>query len=220
MISIRSCTFETNSSSCHVITFTSKDWEVRPLEKPIALKFQGGSFMWEFCSYDDPQSKLSYWFCAFKEWQRELLLKENARVLGYDPYRKYGAEPVLDDEVFKKHVEQVAQFIKSVYEEFNKYNVQLTFDGDNYLRDFNEYTNKHFNTIDEYLDCFKTVNIKEHVCDSLGFLNYVIWEGAGIDHQSSPREDLDCETLASLDVIEVVRWVLGDGYFKTGNDND
>ena len=44
--------------------------------------------------------------------------------------------------------------------------------------------------------------------------------GGYIDHQSGPREDSDCRTLASQEYEDVLDWIFGDSSFETGNDND
>lgn len=44
--------------------------------------------------------------------------------------------------------------------------------------------------------------------------------GGYIDHQSDPKENPDCRTLASQDYEDVLDWIFGDGSFETGNDNE
>ena len=63
-------TFETNSSSCHSITFSSKGsgFENREhAENPISITLQSNDFGWEEHEYYDSQSKFEYWFASFTD---------------------------------------------------------------------------------------------------------------------------------------------------------
>ena len=65
MKTIRKNTFETNSSSEHVITFSTKGSAVGA--EGYILNVVGGSWQWDKESFHDPQSKFSYWLNAFDE---------------------------------------------------------------------------------------------------------------------------------------------------------
>ena len=64
MKTIRHNTFETNSSSCHSITFSSKGSGILP-SGDFILQVKGGDYGWEVETYSNAQDKFSYWFSAF-----------------------------------------------------------------------------------------------------------------------------------------------------------
>lgn len=60
MLTKRLNTFETNSSSTHVITIKNNEYWSNVTE----LIMEGGDYNWEWRKYDDAQSRLSYIFSA------------------------------------------------------------------------------------------------------------------------------------------------------------
>lgn len=229
MLSIRESVFETNSSSCHSITFSSKGSAAKPQENCwLHLDFRGDDWGWEHREYYDPQAKFEYWLNAFVANQADKMSLENKKARGVDSYwiTSYTGDdpskwnvtrgPCLE-EVYNKILEETKEKLKAVLDKFTEYQVEFFFtpsegNEDNYVQ-----SNEDFLRVFEELNRI-TDEDKKNLCNNE--FNYYVDLGYGIDHQSAPREDNDCKTLAELEPEDVVDWVLGDGSFETDNDND
>lgn len=225
MTTIRKNVFETNSSSAHSLTFSTKGSLVKPIDScQTRLDFVGGSYQWEWDTYCDYQSKFQYWLIAYTEWQSFILKQKNEAVKGVSSYHITGTPFIskLEDwgkthgpsdiDVYKEVLKDTANHLKAVFDIFKEYNVSFTFSTADaeYLIDDTE----------GYIETFLNVNeptTTEKLCNSQ--FDYLVDLGLGIDHQSGPRESEECMSLANSTPLEVVEWVLGDGYIETGNDN-
>lgn len=223
MVSIRDSVFESNSSSCHSITFSSENSGHQNV--PITLDFRGNDFGWRRELYSDPQSKLEYWLSAYSSLIRLHRLEEMQKLLKLkDLYwisskvKEDGSSGPCDAKVYRDTANEVLAHLKAVFEALQQHGVKLHFaeydNRDNFVYDFG-------NSVEEYLDTLKEANTARDVtklCDP--DFNFLVKMGYGIDHQSDVREDEDCRFLAKSTPDEVVDWILGDGSVETGNDND
>lgn len=223
MISIRANVFESNSSSCHSITFSSENSGHQNV--PITLDFRGNDFGWAREVYSDPQSKLEYWLSAYSSLIRLRRLEEMRKLLKLkDLYwistkvAEDGSSGPCDAKVYQDTANEVLAHLKAVFEALQQYGVRLHFaeydNRDNFVYDFGS-------DIEDYLSTLKEVNTARDVtklCDP--DFNFLVKMGYGIDHQSDVREDGDCRCLAESTPDEVVDWILGDGSVETGNDNE
>ena len=223
MYSIRENVFETNSSSCHSLTFSTEG--DLPKTVNFHLDFAGGSYQWEFRTYHDPQSKFSYWLNAFAELQSVLLREKNAKLKGSDYYyiteymdNGWGKTSGPSDKgIYEEVLKEAANHLEKVLKAFEEIGVQLHFTP--YEDETHSYSGMEDN-IDSYIEYFLKVNQPKKLTDLCrGYFNFIVDLGDGIDHQSGPKEDSDCRRLAEFEPKEVLEWVLGDGYFETGNDN-
>ena len=226
MLKFREKVFETNSSSEHSLSFSTKGSAIE-LNGTMRLGFVGDDWGWEFRSYSDPQSKFSYWLNAFVENQGLKLKRENEKARNVDYY--YITDFIGDDpttwnvtrgpaleEVYIKVLEETKNKLKNVLELFREHHVEFTFDPNETIKDV-----EYVESIEDFIRVFEQLNSPE--CDKKRLcnreFNYYVELGYGIDHQSSPRESEECEALAEFEPEDVLDWVLGDGSFETGNDN-
>lgn len=225
MIKIRENVFETNSSSEHSLTFSTKGSLVKPADNCyINLDFVGGSYQWEWDTYCDPQSKFQYWLIAYTEWQSLILKQKNEAVRGVTSYRitdnLFDSKPSdwgktcgpSDIDVYREVLKDTTDHLKAVFDIFKEYNVNFYFStaASKYAIDGTE----------KYIETFLAENeptTMKKLCNRQ--FDYLVDLGLGIDHQSGPIESGECGDLARSTPLEVVEWVLGDGYFETGNDN-
>lgn len=191
MKTIRKNVFETNSSSAHVITFSSKGSGAIP--KKANLNLEGGSYDWEECIYSSPQDKFSYWFSAFEECATNCS-------------RQISSE---------KDIKETDPSWKKLYFEviYNQLALVLT-----HLRnmgvDFSIFYDDREHELEEYLIDFQNKNK-----DSDENFNFLVDMGSGIDHQSAPYESSDAYRLGMSSPEEVFDWVYGDGEVQSDNDN-
>lgn len=226
MIKIRENVFETNSSSEHSLSFSTKGSAIK-IDGMMRLRFIGDDWGWEFRSYSDPQSKFSYWLNAFVENQGLKLKRENEKARNVEYY--YITDYIGDDpttwnvtrgpaleEVYEKVLEETKNKLKAVLELFKEHNVEFTFDPDRTNED-----EEYVNDAEDYIRVFEHLNSpkydKKRLCNRE--FNYYVDLGYGIDHQSGPNESSECEALAEFEPEDVLDWVLGNGSFETGNDN-
>ena len=116
MKSIRVNTFETNSSSAHVLTFASKGSSVGRYGK---LNWKGDEYDWEFEKYFDPQSKFSYYLAALKDWlwlmqKKEYGKRHNLEEVYYGCYsfsfgslKEIAEAKEKNDEYWIKHYKEI-----------------------------------------------------------------------------------------------------------------
>lgn len=218
MISVRENVFESNSSSCHSITFSKKS---SAAQVHMNLELKGGSYQWQRKFYDEPQDKLSYWLNAFAaSIQKELCTRmtkfkktESYLITRYLPFdEKRGP---CDLEVYKKALEDTAEKLRSVLKKLEEFGVIFTIESREGV-----YPDS-YDDVDDYIEHFKEKNEPDTI-DKLckGVFDFLIDLNDGIDHQSAPNEDQDCNKLAHLNADGVADWVLGNGHFETGNDNE
>lgn len=221
MLNLRESTFETNSSSSHSITF-STEGSAKLGQHNFTICLRGDDYGWEFRFYGDPQNKFSYWLNAFVENNGLILSRKCAEKFGiegqyYITNRLEGKnQGPADKEVYTTFLYEVADKLKAVLKALEDCGVSFHPE----YTDPEELSSWDFN-LDEYIDAFIHKNLPttvDKLCSSE--FDYLVELGYGIDHQSSPREDSDCEKLAEFSPEQVVDWVLGDGSFETGNDNN
>lgn len=228
MLSIRENVFETNSSSCHSITFSNKGSAAKPREHCwLHLDFRGDDWGWEHRTYYDPQAKFEYWLNAFVANQADKMSLENEKARGVEGYyitsyvgdhpEKWNVTrgPCLE-EVYNKILAETKEKLKAVLDKFTEYQVEFFFTPSEESKD------KYIQDNEEYLRVFEELNLvtednKKNLCNSE--FDYYVNLGYGIDHQSAPRESSECKALAELEPEGVIDWVLGDGSFETDNDN-
>ena len=213
MKTIRKNTFETNSSSAHVITFSTKG-SAADAEGYI-LNVVGGSWQWDKESFSDPQSKFSYWLNAFDE-EAYLLLRTAMKQRRNTDYF-YISERVgetsgpVDKDIYESIQAQVIGKLEAVFNYFKDNGVILNIIEEETLDQL---------SIEEYIHYLRSYNDPENPeCLTRSF-RFLVDLDLGIDHQSAPAEDCDCAKLAEFPPEDVFDWVFGDGSFETGNDND
>lgn len=207
MITVREQVFESNSSSCHSLTFSSSKSILLPQYR--TLQWIGGDFGWEQKEYRDPQSKFSYWlvaFCIYISWLQE----ETERKCRNSQYYCITDNPEYWDayngpssfEAYKVASMLFQQTILGVLKFFTDRGVTFTFAQE---------------SVDDFIQ-----NVHELSDESSFRKGYTVLDsdyGGYIDHQSCPIESKECETLAKMKPQEVFEWVFGDGYIVTDNDN-
>lgn len=191
------------------------------------MDFRGDDWGWEHREYYDPQAKFEYWLNAFVANQADKMSLENKKARGVDSYwiTDYVGDnpttwnvtrgPCLE-EVYNKILEETKEKLKAVLDKFTEYQVEFFFLPEN------ENEDRYVQDTEDFLRVFEDLNLvtesdKKNLCNRE--FNYYVHLGYGIDHQSAPNEDDDCKALAELEPEDVVDWVLGDGSFKTDNDN-
>lgn len=80
MIKIRSCVFETNSSSTHSICITKNN---NLLMLPEKIIFKLGNFGWEENIFNDTEHKASYLYTAIHYIKKYFSKKEGEKYLDY-----------------------------------------------------------------------------------------------------------------------------------------
>lgn len=220
MKSIREYVFETNSSSCHSLTFSTRGSATKT---SINLKVKGDSYQWHYANYVDPQNKFSYWLNAF---EAEVGIQLNQRMAKLKKLDKYYITKYLpfeencgpcDVQIYEEVLKETADKLEAVLKKLEDFGVRLFIES----REGIYYDTVTFKDVDDYIKQFKSWNEPttiDRLCE--GNFEFLVDLSDGIDHQSAPGEDSDCEYLAKMSADEVVDWVLGDGYFETGNDND
>ena len=209
MKTIRFNTFETNSSSCHSITFSSKGsgFENRQHAKnPIIILLRSNDFGCAEHEYFDAQSKFEYWFACFNDCASLKVREKLAAATKKDIWSSYPSEKnPLPKPVWDEAFEEVYANLVDV----------LTFMRDHDVIFHIEY-DSHTHELEEYFTDFIKKNIFNPHSDDF---NFIVNMGWGIDHQSAPFEDDNAYRLGWSTPEEVYDWVFGDGSVKTDNDN-
>ena len=202
-------TFETNSSSCHSITFSNQGsgFENRRLaENAIIITLKSNDFGWEEREYYDSQSKFEYWLACFKDCASLRVREKFAAVAKKGVTSLYPSEKnPLPESVWNEAFEEV----------YTRFMDVLTFLRDNNVIFHIEYDDCT-HELEEYLTDFNRLNTFNPQSDKFNFLVEMGW---GIDHQSAPYEDDSAYCLGWSTPEEVYDWVFGDGSVKTDNDN-
>lgn len=195
MLNIREDVFETNSSSAHALTFSTDVGEVQNYNRN--LRFEGDEFGWEWRTYDDAQHKFSYWLVAFADNLSIKFGKALSNAKTTDTYS-----------IYHRYLDEAIEKIKSVVRHFEAAGATFTFlDNQNCSI-----------TFEEFIDNLEEKNNEKYWKDFESF-SYAINFGGYIDHQSGPRESVECEMLAEFDTEQIFNWVYGNGCIQTGNDN-
>ena len=202
MKTVRYNTFETNSSSCHSITFSNKGSGTLPAGS-FVLRVQGGDYGWEVETYSNAQDKFSYWFSAFKECANISFRKKR-------------------EEFESKGISAEKAFNVAFQEMYDNYAKTLIYLQDKGVHLYIYYDDWQHD-LEDYLSALQIKNTYKNCCDNqehwfYGF-DFLVETGYGIDHQSGPGEDGDCRSLGESTPEEVFDWVFGDGEFSTDNDN-
>lgn len=196
---IRKNVFETNSSSCHSITFSSKGSGTLP-SGDFILQVKGDDYGWEVETYSNAQDKFSYWFSAFRDCACIQFL--NAA-----------------EENEKQGKSKEDAFDTTFEETYNKLAQVLLYLRDKGIHLYIFYDDWQHN-LEDYLRDLQIKNTyKDNYANYFPGFNFLVETGYGIDHQSAPREDGDCRALGKSSPEEVFDWVFGDGKFETDNDN-
>jgi hypothetical protein len=204
METIRKNVFETNSSSCHSITFSEKGSGCRPVKASINLR--SNDFGWEEEEYTDSQSKFEYWLACFEDCSALKIREKFAEVLHKDPWSAYPSkEEPLPENVWEEAFEEVYTHFVDV----------LSYLRDNGV-DFYIYYDKDNHELEDYLIDFQLAN---NYNPEFGGFNFLVEMGYGIDHQSAPYEEQAAYDLGWSTPEEVYDWIFGDGFVKTDNDN-
>lgn len=236
MISIRESVFESNSSSCHSISFSRP--KSAKYYQSVVLDWEGSEYGWGFASFTDFQSKFSYYLTALPTWLSIMQKKEYAERHGISKeYGQYSFSFETPERIATVRKENDTYGIK-YYKEIDSKNIEyiknLTYDK---LTSIYEFLKKagcifgHFNlspnssgcTVvneDVFLETLQQLkDSKELDWKNKPDVSDWVYFGGYIDHQSSPAEDPDCFKLASMNPEELLDWIFGDGHFETGNDN-
>ena len=212
MISIRENVFESNSSSCHSLTFPTKgSAKVFP---GTSLIWEGDEFGWQQEKYHDPQSKFSYWLVAFTTWIEGYQGQVEREIRKNQEYWLTDRQEYWDDhngpaslKSFQKAADLFQQTVFEVIKLFKARKVAFKFyDRNNKPITEDEFVQDVHNRSDK--NSFKT-----------GYTVLDVDYGGYIDHQSGPLEDPACKKLAMMKPEEVFEWVFGDSYIETDNDN-
>lgn len=209
MKTIRFNTFETNSSSCHSITFSSKGsgFENREhAENAIIITLKSNDFGWEEREYYDPQSKFEYWLACFKDCASLRVREKFAAATKKDILYSYLSEKnPLPESIWDKAFKEVYTNLVDVLTFMRNHDVIFHIEYDGYTHE-----------LEEYLTDFNRLNTFNPHSDDF---NFIVDMGYGIDHLSAPHEDRDAYRLGWSTPEEVYDWVFGDGSVKTDNDN-
>ncbi len=200
MKTIRHNTFETNSSSCHSITFSSKGSGILP-SGDFILQVKGGDYEWEVETYSNAQDKFSYWFSAFIDC---------ANIRFYDVAKENEKQGKSREDAFNATFEETYNKLAQVLLYLRDKGIHLYIFYDDWEHDLEDYLRD--------LQIKNTYDDTKFAGYSPGF-EFLVETDFGIDHQSAPREDGDCRDLGESSPEEVFDWVFGDGEFKTDNDN-
>ena len=209
MKTIRFNTFETNSSSCHSITFSSKGSGFanrQYVESAIIITLKSSDFGWEERKYYDSQSKFEYWLACFKDCASLRVREKFAAAAKKGVTSLYSSEKnPLPESVWNEAFEEV----------YTRFMDVLSFLRDNNVIFHIEYDDCT-HELEEYFTDFNRLNTFNPQSDQFNFLVEMGW---GIDHQSAPYEDDSAYCLGWSTPEEVYDWVFGDGSVKTDNDN-
>lgn len=209
MKTIRFNTFETNSSSCHSITFSSKGSGFenrRHTESPIIITLQSNDFGWEEREYYDFQSKFEYWLACFGDCASLRVCEKLAAATKKDIWSSYPSkENPLPESIWDEAFEEVYANLVDVLTFMRDHDVIFHIEYDGYTHE-----------LEEYFTDFIKKNIFNPYSDRFNFIVYMGW---GVDHQSAPKENEEAYRLGWSTPEEVYDWVFGDGSVKTDNDN-
>ena len=208
MKTIRKNGFETNSSSCHSITFSSKGsgFESRRAEDPIVITLKSNDFGWEECEYFDAQSKFEYWRACFEDCASLRVREKFAAAKKKDVWTSYPSEKnPLPEAIWDEAFEEVYANFVDVLTFLREHDVIFHIEYDDCTHE-----------LEEYLTDFYRLN---NFDPNSGTFNFLVEMGYGIDHQSAPHEDGDAYRLGWSTPEEVYDWVFGDGSVRTDNDN-
>ena len=209
MKTIRFNTFETNSSSCHSITFSSKGsgFENREhAENPIIITLRSNDFGWTEHEYFDAQSKFEYWFACFNDCASLRVREKFAAATKKDIWSSCPSEKnPLPESIWDEAFEEVYANLVDVLTFMRDHDVIFHIEYDSYTHE-----------LEEYFTDFIKKNIFNPHSDKFNFIVDMCW---GIDHQSAPFEDDNAYKLGWSTPEEVYDWVFGDGSVKTDNDN-
>ena len=202
-------TFETNSSSCHSITFSNQGSGFanrRYAENAIIITLKSNDFGWEEREYYDPQSKFEYWLACFKDCASLRVREKFAAATKKDILYSYLSEKnPLPESIWDEAFEEVYANLVDVLTFMRNHDVIFHIE-------YGGCTHE----LEEYFADFSKKNIFNPHSDRFNFLVETGW---GIDHQSAPNENLDAYHLGWSTPEEVYDWVFGDGSVKTDNDN-
>ena len=202
-------TFETNSSSCQSITFSSQGSGFanrRYAESAIIITLKSNDFGWEEREYYDPQSKFEYWFACFKDCASLRVREKFAAATNKDVWTSYPSEKnPLPESVWDEAFKEIYANLVDVLTFMREHDVIFNIKYDGYTHELEEY----------FIDFIKK-NIFNPYSDDF---NFIVDMGWGIDHQSTPHEDDNAYKLGWSTPEEVYDWVFGDGSVKTDNDN-
>ena len=209
MKTIRKNVFETNSSSCHSITFSSKGsgFENREhAENPIIITLRSNDFGWAEHEYFDAQSKFEYWFACFNDCASLRVREKFAAATKKDIWSSCLSEKnPLPESIWNEAFEEVYANLVDVLTFMRDHDVIFHIEYDSYTHE-----------LEEYFTDFIKKNIFNPHSDKFNFIVDMCW---GIDHQSAPFEDDNAYKLGWSTPEEVYDWVFGDGSVKTDNDN-
>lgn len=208
MKTIRKNTFETNSSSCHSITFSNKGsgFERRRDRDLVSITLKSNDFGWEEREYCDSQSKFEYWLACYEDCASLRVREKFAKATNKDVWSSYPTEKnPLPESVWDEAFEEVYTRFMDVLTFFRDHDVIFHIEYDNYIHE-----------LEDYLTDFNRLNtFNPHS----SHFNFIVDMGYGIDHQSAPHEDEDAYRLGWSTPEEVYDWVFGDGSVETDNDN-
>ena len=202
-------TFETNSSSCHSITFSNQGSGFanrQYAENAIIITLKSNDFGWEEREYHDPQSKFEYWLACFKDCASLRVREKFAAATKKDVWTSYPTDKnPLPESAWDEAFEEVYANLVDVLTFMREHNVIFHIEYDDCTHE-----------LEEYLTDFNRLNTFNPQSDKFNFLVEMGW---GIDHQSAPYEDDSAYCLGWSTPEEVYDWVFGDGSVKTDNDN-
>lgn len=208
MKTIRKNVFETNSSSCHSITFSSKGsgFESRRTEDPIVITLRSSDFGWEEHEYFDAQSKFEYWLACYEDCASLRVHEKFAAATKKDVWTSYPSDKnPLPENIWDEAFEEVYANFVDVLTYLREHGVIFHIEYDDYTHE-----------LEEYLTDFNRNNAYD---PQSGTFNFLVEMGYGIDHQSAPHEDSDAYRLGWSTPEEVYDWIFGDGSVRTDNDN-
>ena len=192
MLAIRKNVFETNSSSCHSISFASDSAEGYSGK---VLYADGEDFGWEYNVLCTPQKKFSYWVVASLYNIYNQLWKE-----AKDDYKsKWENDPSYDEwnfpwntKIVAKYNDKVEYIKKEVEDYFASKDVTIIWRDDDMGFNYGLFAEDHEPSINGY-----------------------------IDHQSAPDEDTLCKDFAELwkSPEELFNFIFNSSTITTDNDN-
>jgi hypothetical protein len=205
--------------------------------RDVVLDWRGDEYGWEFGTFLDPQSKLSYYLTALPSWfsvmQKQEYAKRHKIPEEYGQYsfifkapKDIAAAKKNNDPYGMKYYKEIdsenIKFIKDlVYERLSGIYEFLKKQGCNFNH-FQLYLNSKCITTDEggFLEVLQRLKDSKDVewKDKPNIYDWIYF-GGYIDHQSAPSEDAECRRLAGMCPGELLDWIFGDGFFETGNDN-
>ena len=143
MKTIRFNTFETNSSSCHSITFSSKGsgFENRSRAKNlIIITLRSNDFGWEEREYYDPQSKFEYWFACFGDCASLRVREKFAAATKKDIWSSYPSkENPLPESIWDEAFEEVYANLVDVLTFMRDHDVIFHIEYNSYTHELEEY---------------------------------------------------------------------------------